>query len=117
MGLPVGTVDTWRVELFRSTPRPDEDPGQLRTSYARTRERMVQAVYDTAYDLLTAIRAQLATASSPEWLERQDAAGVAALLGTTTDRAIRLLAGFRAPDDDQPAIEAGADVEYADAEP
>lgn len=78
---------------------------------ARSREQMAELIYDTIGDLLTGIRDQLREATRAEWVARQDAADVAALLDKEIDGAIRLLAGFRPVDPEPDALEDGAVVD------
>jgi hypothetical protein len=66
----------------------------------RTRERMAGLIYDCIGDILGTVRNQLRAASDEEWLARQDAGDVAAILDREIDGAIRLLAGFRPPERD-----------------
>jgi transposase-like protein len=72
----------------------------------RTRARdpvvLEALIFDYVADLLTALRAQLQITTQQSWLAKQNAGDVALLLGTETDRLVRLLAGFR-------PIEAAAD--------
>lgn len=65
---------------------------------------MGELIYDTLFDLLSTVRVQLQAAAREEWLAKQTAGDVAALLGTEFDRAIRLLAGLRPAEPEQPAI-------------
>jgi hypothetical protein len=72
------------------------------SQYARTRERMAELIYDCIGDIFTTVRDQLRSASREEWVARQNAGDVAAILDREIDGAIRLLAGFRPverPDD------------------
>lgn len=79
---------------------------------ARSREQMAELIYDTIGDILTGIRDQLREATRAEWVARQNAADVAALLDKEIDGAIRLLSGFRPaePGPDEPIDGTPADV-------
>jgi len=72
----------------------------------RTRARdpviLEAMIFDLVADLVTALRAQLQATTQQSWVAKQSAGDVAVLLGTETDRLIRLLAGFR-------PVEAAAD--------
>lgn len=102
LGVSLSTVKGWWVE-----DRPVEP------EVARTRERMAELIYDTLADILTAVRSQLRAATDEEWLSRQNAGDVAALLDGEVDSAIRLLSGFRPAEPEQPAITDGAVVDAA----
>ena len=62
---------------------------------ARTRERIAEEIYDTVLDFFTTLRDQLQAASREDWLQKQDAAQLASLVGSEIDGVVRLLAGFR----------------------
>lgn len=102
LGVHLSTVKGWWSE-----DRPVEP------EYARTRERMAELIYDTLADILAAVRGQLRAATDEEWLARQDAGDVAALLGSEIDSAIRLLSGFRPAGPEQPALGDGDAVDAA----
>jgi transposase-like protein len=106
LGIPKTTVQRW--VLADGPARPDN---------ARTREAMAALIYDTLTDLLGSVRAQLRAATDEEWLAKQSAGDIAALLGAELDRAIRLLAGFRPaqPGVDPPALDAGHEPAGMDA--
>lgn len=72
------------------------------TAYARTRERMAELIYDCLVDTFSAVRLQLQAVAREEWLAEQKAGDVAALLDKEFDGAIRLLAGFKPRDGDEP---------------
>jgi transposase-like protein len=96
MGIPKATVQRWVVT-----------DGPVNPDNARTREAMAALIYDTLSDLLSSVRTQLRAASDEEWLAKQSAGDVAALLGAELDRAIRLLAGFRPAEPEPPALGPG----------
>ena len=78
---------------------------------ARTRDPEVleELIFDLVAEHLTTLRAQLQAVARPEWLAKQTAGDVADLLGTESDRLLRLLAGFRplaAPDPEPDALDA-----------
>jgi len=74
---------------------------------ARTRDRVALAeqIYDTIEEFLSALRLQLRAASDPEWLKGQTAGDIALLMGSESDRAIRLLSGLRPVEQPEPVHE------------
>jgi transposase-like protein len=74
---------------------------------ARTRDRVALAeqIYDTIEEFLSALRFQLRATSDPEWLKSQTAGDIALLLGSESDRAIRLLSGLRPTEQPEPVHE------------
>lgn len=78
------------------------------TAYARTREALGDMVYDLVADNIETLRVQARLARSEDWFEKQSAADVAELVGTLSDRTIRLLAAFR-PAGPDTALNDGAD--------
>lgn len=82
--VPRETAQGWWLE-----DRPVE------LSIARTRERMVEQLYDTAYECLDGVRASARLLQDPTWARTQNAADLAALVATLGDRTIRMLGGLR----------------------
>lgn len=81
------------------------------TAYTRTRVRMAELIYDSLIDLFGSVRLQLQAVAREEWLAKQSAGELAALLDKEFDGAIRLLAGFKPreqPDDADDAIDGEA---------
>lgn len=77
---------------------------------ARTRERMVEHLYDTAFDSLEGVRASARLLQDTSWTRTQSAADIAALVAVLSDRTIRMLGGLRpAGYEQQPALGDGAE--------
>lgn len=91
--VPRETAQGWWLE-----DRPVE------LSNVRTRERMVEQLYDTASECLDGVRAGARLLQDPTWTATQDAAGIAALVATLSDRTIRMLGGLRPAESEQPAL-------------
>ncbi len=72
---------------------------------ARSRERIAELIYDCTASILTAIQLQLQGVSREEWLAKQNAGDLAALLDKELDGAIRLLAGFRTSETEDDIID------------
>lgn len=100
-GIPYPTAQAWWRE-----DRPTD------TTDARTQRRMVDQLYDTAFDCLDAVRATAGLFQDPAWTRAQTAEGLAVLVGVLSDRTVRMLGGLRpAEPDDQargPALDAPA---------
>lgn len=95
-GIPKQTVHEWGRKArtaFVQTVRP----------YERTREEIANLVYDTLVETLGTYRAQLRIAADPEWIKTQTSGDLTNLAGMLLDRALRLLAGFRVSDSEDPA--------------
>lgn len=125
LGLTQTTVARW----VRTAPPiaggsdEDEHATQLVAAFShdeariiRSPELMADLIYDTTWDVLQTLRVQLQVARDPAWLKDQSAADLARLLGTTSDRALRLLAGFT-PTDGPGRGPASLDVVDATARP
>lgn len=65
---------------------------------ARTREALGERILDLIEQHLIALTAQLSAAARPEWLAKQSAAELAALVVAERDTTLRLLAGLRPAD-------------------
>lgn len=72
---------------------------------ARSRERIAELIYDCTASILSTIQVQLQGVSREEWLAKQNAGDLAALLDKELDGAIRLLAGFRTSEDENDIID------------
>lgn len=92
-GVPRETAQGWWAE-----DRPVE------LSNARTRERMVEQIYDTAYECFDGVRASARLLQDPTWTRTQNAADLAALVAALSDRSIRMLGGLRPAEPEQHAI-------------
>jgi len=92
-GIDKSVVSRWVATDATHPARARHDP-----------EELADLIVDLVESHVHAIHAQLQAASRPEWLEKQTAAELAALVAVERDTAIRLLAGLR-PADDQPALE------------
>lgn len=101
-GIPFATVEGWWRE-----DRP------IDVSSARTRERMVDQIYDTAYDCLEGVRAGARLLQDPTWARAQTAEGLATLVAALGERSIRMLGGLRSPEPEYPAITDGVVVDAA----
>lgn len=89
-----------RLSIPKSTLiRWVREDGPIQPSNARSREAMAELIYDTIADAFTALRAQLQASADPEWIKDQTAGDLAQLMGTISDRTIRLLAGIRPVND------------------
>lgn len=108
-GISQGRLSEW-VKV--DGPNFGDLPEVSGTAYARTRVRMAELIYDSLTDLLMSIRSQLQAVAREEWLTKQTAGDVAALLDKEFDGAIRLLAGFRPPErrdgEDDDVVDAAA---------
>lgn len=89
-GVDPGALSRWRQQVV-ANPLP--------TPYARSREAMIDQVFDTVYESLDGVRAIARLTADSEWLRRQDAGQLAQLAGQLYDRSTRMLHGIR------PAIE------------
>lgn len=89
-GVDSGALTRWRQQAVA-------DP--LPAQYARSREAMIDQVFDTVYESLDGVRAIARLTADSEWLRRQDAGQLAQLAGQLYDRSTRMLHGIR------PAIE------------
>jgi transposase-like protein len=69
---------------------------------ARTPEALEAMLFDLVAEHVTTIRAQLQAAASSAYVQGQTAGDLAALLGAERDTLIRLLAGFRPVEQQQP---------------
>jgi len=67
---------------------------------ARTQARMVEQLYDAAFESLDGVRATAQLLQDPAWARTQTAAELAQLVGVLSDRTIRMLGGLRPADDD-----------------
>ncbi len=92
--VPRETAQGWWLE-----DRPVE------LSNVRTRERMVEQLYDTAYECLDGVRASARLLQDEAWTRSQNAADLAALVGTLSDRTIRMLGGLRPAEPEQRALD------------
>jgi transposase-like protein len=76
---------------------------------ARDPQVLETLLFDLVAEHAITIRAQLQAAARPEWLAQQSAGDLAVLLGTVSDRLVRLLSGFRpvrpAADTEPPALD------------
>jgi hypothetical protein len=84
------------------------------SAHDRTRERMAELIYDSLVDALSTIRLQLQAVAREEWLAKQSAAELAALLDKEFDGTIRLLAGFRPAEPVEPEQPDAIDGEYVE---
>lgn len=91
--IPTSTAKTWWAE-----DRPDEPTS------VRTRERMVDELYDCSYECFEGIRATARLLQDPTWARTQEAAGLAALVAALGDRSLRMLGGLRPIDHEQHAL-------------
>jgi len=105
-GIPYTTVEGWWKE--------DRPIGVANT---RTRERIVDEIYDTAFDILEGVRASARLLADESWARQYEPASLAVLVSALPDRGVRMLAGLQpsANAPGRPAIE-GA-VVAPDVEP
>ena len=96
-GISKGTLQHWL--------EPIDTVG---TSNARDPETLADLILDLIADHVTTIRAQLQTASRPDWVAQQSAADLAQLVAVERDTTLRLLAGLRPVADAQPTPELDA---------
>jgi hypothetical protein len=97
-GLSKQTVSEWLQS---------EEVRTVRTTRERSPEVLEAMIFDLVAEHITTIRAQLQATASAAYIQGQSAGDVAALLGTERDTLIRLLAGFRPVDDNQPILDEG----------
>jgi transposase-like protein len=88
----------------------------LRTTRERTPEALEAMLFDLVAEHVTTIRAQLQAAASSAYVQGQTAGDLAALLGAERDTLIRLLAGFRPVEQQQPGSTL-ATAELAESSP
>jgi len=100
-GLSKQTVSEWlQTDEIRT----------VRTTRERTPEVLEAMIFDLVAEHITTIRAQLQATASAAYVQGQSAGDIAALLGTERDTLIRLLAGFRPVDAEQPELTGAADA-------
>lgn len=103
LGVDPGALSRWRQSVV-ADPLPT-GATTLATSYARSRVAMIEQVFDTVYESLDGVRAIARLTADSDWLRRQDAGGLAQLVGQLYDRSTRMLHGL------QPAVEEAAPAE------
>jgi transposase-like protein len=92
-------LDTGLVSRWASA---DAAVAATRAAHARTPEALEAMLFDLVAEHVTTIRAQLQAAASSAYVQGQTAGDLAALLGAERDTLIRLLAGFRPVEQQQP---------------
>lgn len=97
--IPVATAKGWWAE-----DRPVEPTS------VRTRERMVEQLYDTAYECFDGVRATAKLLQDPDWTRTQTASGLAELVAVLSDRSIRMLGGLRPAESEQRILTDGTVV-------
>lgn len=95
-GVDPGALSRWRqAVVVNPLPSP----------YARSRDAMIEQVFDTVYESLDGVRAIARLTADSDWLRRQDAGQLAQLAGQLYDRSTRMLHGLR------PVVEEVIDAE------
>lgn len=92
-------VSRWVAQDARDQRAPTRDLGEM--------------IVDLIAAHVTTIQAQLQVAARPEWVEKQPAAELAQLVAVERDTTLRLLAGLRPVEPDQPELDTPGASDHA----